>query len=172
MVLNDGTERRLSCRIQEGPDFASGDRPLWGAHQFYVVRFVARDPFLYNPDQQSASGNFNGATAVDIACDNSAGHMEAYPTIVINGAVTNPKLTLVSTGEVIEFTTTVAAGSHINVDTQEGVINLNDVAMDPLTLTKASTLFYIPRGCQTVQLTCSSGVSQVTVKWYTQFLGI
>ena len=53
MVLNDGTERRLSCRIQEGPDFASEDRPVWGAHQFYVVRFVAGDPFLYNPTQNN-----------------------------------------------------------------------------------------------------------------------
>ena len=55
IVLNDGTDRRLDCYVQEGPDFASEDRPQWGQQQLYVVRFVARDPFLYNPTQNSES---------------------------------------------------------------------------------------------------------------------
>ena len=170
VILSDGTERRLDCRFNDGLKFDSDarDGPFV---QGDIVQVQAMDPFLYNPTQQSESDNFNGATPVDIALTNN-GHMGAYPTIVISGAVTNPKLTLVSTSEVIEFTTTVGAGSHIDIDTQEGTIHLNDVDMDPLTLTKPSVLFSIPRGAQILRLTCTSGTSQATVTWYDRFLGI
>jgi hypothetical protein len=171
-VLSDGsTTRYLDCYVQEGPDFSSGDRPLWAGHQFYVVRFVAPDPFLYDPSQQSANGNFNGATPVNIAVTNS-GHIGTYPTLIITGAVNTPKVMLVSTGEYIEFAYNLTAGHHIDIDCQEGTIKLDDSVMAPLTLTKPSTLFAISRGSQILRLTATSGTGAFSCAFYNRYLGI
>ena len=172
-VLSDGTTTRyLDCYVQEGPDFASEDRPLWGAHQFYIVRFVALNPFLYNPTPVTATGNFNGATPVDIAVNN-AGHIGAFPTIEIAGQVQNPKVELVSTGEYIQFASyTVGSGDHLTVDHEVGTAVIDDGTDKIGELAKASTMFYLPRGVDAVRLTCTAGTSAVTVTWYDQYLGL
>lgn len=170
VILSDATERRLDCRFVDGLKFDSDDRtgPFL---QGDIVQVLAVDPFWYDPSQNSESDNFNGATPVNIACNN-VGHIRAYPVITVAGAVEDAKLELVSTGEVIEFDYNLTAGHHLDIDCAEGTINYDDSAMDPLKLTKASVLFYIPRGAQTIRLTCSSGVSQVTVSWYSRFQGL
>ena len=174
MVLSDGsTTRYLGCRVQDGPDFLSTNRPRAAGDQIYIVRFVARDPFLYDPEQQSASDNFNGAVAVDIACDNSSGHMGTSPVIEIAGEVQNPKIELVSTGEYIWFDAyTVPAAETLTVDCEAGTAKLSDGTSKIAELKKQSTMFYLPRGDQVLRLTCTSGVSQVTVSWYSRFLGL
>jgi len=172
VVLSDGsTTRYLDCYIQEGPNFDSGDRPLWGAHQFYVVRFVALKPFLRGISPQSGSSNFNGATPVDVAVNN-AGHMGTYPVLTITGAANTPRVTLVSTGEYVELSYNLLAGHHFDVNCEEGTINYDDVAADPIPLTKASTLFYVPRGSQTLRLTATSGTGAFSYSFENLYLGI
>jgi len=172
IVMSDGsTTYYLDCYIQEGPDFASEDRPQWGQQQLYVVRFVARNPFLYNITPVTDNDNFDGANPVDLALTN-AGQMGAYPTIIIAGAAEDAKLELISTGEVIEFDYNLTGGNHIDINCQTGVINYNDAAMDPLTLTKASVLFKIPTGAQTVRLTATAGTGLCTVSFLNRYLGI
>ncbi len=171
IVLNDGTERRIKCFISQGPDFDSEGRRDW--FQAYLLRFLARDPFLYDPSQKSESNNFNGATPVDIAVTNS-GHIGAYPVITIATAAENPKIELVSTGEDIEFESyTVPGGENLTVDCWAGTVQL-DAGTDKIgELAKASTLFYIPRGAQTLRLTAAAGTTSLcTITWYDRFLGI
>jgi len=173
VVLHDGTERRLKCRVLEGPDFRSEDRPVWGKHQFYIVRFLALDPFWFNPTQQSESDNFDGVTPVDIAVTNN-GQMGAYPTIIFATASENPKVELVSTGEYIEFDSyTVPGGENLTVDLWAGTVKL-DAGTDKISeLKKASTLFDIPRGAQTLRLTAAAGTTSLcTITWYDRFLGV
>jgi len=169
VILDGGTERRIGCYVSQGPDFDSEGRRDW--FQSYIVRFLARDPFFYNPSQQSASDNFNGATPVDVSVDN-AGHVDTFPVITITGAVNKPKALLVTTGEYIEFNYNLTAGHHIDIDCAEGTINYDDVEMSPLTLTKQSTLFSIPTGLQTIRLTATAGAGAFSVSWYSRFLGI
>ena len=171
IVLNDGTIRYLDCYVQEGPDFASSDRPRWGGSQFYTVRFVALDPFLYDPDQKSVSGNFNGSVEVELTATNS-GDMGTYPTITIAGEVQSPRIEL-DTGEYLYFPSyTVPAGGQVTIDCQEGTVTLADGTNGISELASGSTFFYIPRGSHTLTLTCTSGTSQVTVAWYDRYLGI
>lgn len=171
-VLSDGsTTRYLACYVQEGPDFASEDRPVWGAHQFYIVRFVARDPFLYNPTQQSMSTNFNGATAVTRYLTNS-GHVVTYPVLTITGAVEDAKITLDTTGEYVELDYSLGSGDHIDIDCQAGTIKLNDVTDMIGYLTKPSTLFDLPVGAQTLTLTATAGTGAFAVTWYDRYLGL
>jgi len=174
IVLSDGsTTRYLDCYVQEGPDFRSEDRPQWGQQQLYTVRFVARDPFLYDPSQNSESDSLNGATPVDIAVSNS-GHIGAYPTISIAVGAENPKIELVSTGEYIEFESyTVPAGGPLNIDCWAGTVKLADGTSKMSELKKESTFFYLPRGADSLRLTAAAGANQlVTVTWYNRYLGI
>ena len=171
-VLSDGTTTRyLDCYVQEGPDFASEDRPLWGAHQFYVVRFVALKPFLRGISPQSGSSNFNGATPVDVVVNN-AGHVGTYPVLTITGAVNTPRVTLVSTGEYVELSYDLTAGHHFDVDHEAGTILYDDTTNEIDELTKASTLFYIPRGSQTLRLTATSGTGAFSYSFENLYLGI
>lgn len=174
IVLSDGsTTRYLDCYVQEGPDFAGADRPVWGASQLYTVRLVARDPFLYNPTQNSESKAFNGVTPADLAVTNS-GHTGAYPTVSIAVGAENPKVQLLSTGEYIQFESyTVPAGGPLNIDCWAGTVKLADGTDKMSELSKQSTFFYLPRGADTLRLTAAAGSSQlVTVTWYSRFLGI
>jgi len=174
MVLSDGsTTRYLDCRVQEGPNFDSADRPLWGASQLYTVRFVARDPMLYNPVQNSEYKAFNGATPADLAITNS-GHIEAYPTISIAVGAENPKVQLLSTGEYVEFESyTVPAGGPLNIDCWAGTVKLADGTDKMSELSKPSTLFYLPSGSDTLRLTAAAGTNALcTVTWYSRFLGL
>jgi len=171
IVLDDGTIRYLDCYVQEGPDFASSDRPRWGGSQFYTVRFVALDPFLYDPDQKSASASFNGSTAVTFTCANG-GHIDTYPIITLSGPVTNPKVTLVATGEYIELSYDLASGDTITIDCEAGTIYLNGSTDLIDKLTKPSTFFSLPRGSQILKLTASAGTGSATVAWYDKFLGL
>ena len=173
IVLSDGsTTRYLDCYVQEGPDFRSEDRPQWGQQQLYTVRFVAAtNPFLYDPTPVTDSDNFNGATPVDVSITNS-GHMGSYPSLTITGAVEDPKVELVSTSEYIELDYNLTATHHLDIDCEEGSINYDDTAMDPLKLTKASTLFYIPRAAQTLRLTATSGTGAFSVSFKKLYLGI
>ncbi len=171
VVLEDGTERRIKCFISQGPDFDSQGRRDW--FQAYLLRFLARDPFFYDPTQKSESDNYNGTANVDIAVTNN-GHIGAYPVITIATAAENPKVQLVSTGEYIEFDSyTVPGAENLTIDCWEGTVELDAGTNKIGELTKASTLFYIPRGAQILRLTAAPGTtSLVTVTWYSRFLGI
>jgi len=174
IVLSDGsTTRYLDCYVQEGPSFDGADRPVWGANQFYTVRFVARDPMLYNPTQQSESKAFNGETPADLAITNN-GHIGAYPTISIAVGAENPKVQLLSTGEYVEFESyTVPAGGPLNIDCWAGTVELADGTSKMDELKKESTMFFLPRGADTLRLTAAAGSSQlVTVTFYDRYLGI
>ena len=171
VVLDDGTERRIGCYISQGPDFDSEGRRDW--FQAYLLRFLARDPFLYDPTQRSEFKAFNGVTPADLPVTNN-GHIGAYPTISIAVGAVNPKVQLLSTGEYIQFESyTVPAGGPLNIDCWAGTIELVDGTNKISELKKQSTFFYLPRGNDTLRLTAAAGSSQlVTVTWYDRFLGI
>lgn len=171
VILSDGTtERRLDCRYNDGLKFSSDDR-IGPFLQGDIVQMVAENPFWYNPTQQSASGNFNGATPVDIAVNN-AGHIGTYPVLTITGAVNTPRVTLVSTGEYVELSYNLTATHHFDVDCEEGTVLYDDATNEIDELTKESTLFYIPRGNQTLGLSATSGAGAFSCSFFNRFLGL
>ena len=171
IVLANGDERRIKCYVSQGPDFDSQGRRDW--FQAYILRFLARDPFFYNPTQESEFKAFNGVTPADMAVTNN-GHIGTYPTISIAVGAENPKIELVSTGEYIEFESyTVPGGGPLTIDCWAGTIKLVDGTNKISEMSKQSTFFYLPRGNDTLRLTAAAGSSQlVTVTWYSRFLGI
>lgn len=170
IILDDGTDRRIKCYVFQGPDFDSEGRRDW--YQSYILRFLCRDPFFYDPTPESEGDDFNDATPVEFAVDN-IGHVGAYPTIVFAAGVENPKIELVSTGEYIHFDSyTVPGGENLTVDCWAGTAKL-DVGTNIIgELKKESTMFYLPRGDSTLRLICTTGDTAATVTWYSRFLGI
>ena len=171
-ILSDATERRLDCRFVDGLNFDSDDRtgPFL---QGDIVQVQAMDPFWYDPSQNSESDNFNGATPVDIAVTNS-GHIGAYPTIVFATGTENPKVELTSTGEYIEFPSyTVPGGENLNIDLWAGTVKLDDGTSKISELKKESTMFFLPRGSDTLRLTAAAGTTSLcTITFYSRFLGL
>lgn len=171
IILDDGTDRRIKCYVFQGPDFDSEGRRDW--FQSYILRFLCRDPFFFDPTQNSEPKSFTGAVAADIAIENT-GHIGAWPYITLNGPLTDPKVQLVTTNEHVELDYAIGGGDHVDIDCEAGTVLENDttdlIALGKLT--KTSVLFDLPRGSHTIRLTCASGTTAMTFKWSSRFLGI
>lgn len=74
--------------------------------------YQAADPWWRSESEQSASGNFNAATPVNIACAN-AGDMPTWIRAVIVGPVNKPRLTIGS--YYVEVNLNVGAGEGLEI---------------------------------------------------------
>lgn len=53
-ILPDGTKRDIYVTIEQGPEFAARDPSRWDEWSFTeTIRFIAHDPFFYDPDEKS-----------------------------------------------------------------------------------------------------------------------
>jgi Phage tail protein len=87
---------------------------------------------------------------------NNSGDYWAYPSIQVNGPISNPTITLLTTGEQISLSATIAAGSSagFSYDQDTTTITANNVnAYNQLTAN--SVLFKIPPGNNTFTLSGS-----------------
>lgn len=171
MVLQDGTDRRIDCDVSAAIPLGSDDRPS-GRVQIVAIPLVADDPFLYDPTQQTASDNFDGANNVDITCTVS-GDVEVWPTIEIAGEVVNPTIELVGTGETLTFSSyTVSSGTTMTIDCDEGTITLDDGTNLVGEIAKTDEFFKLLTGSNTVRISADSGTSACTVKWYDKYVAL
>lgn len=96
-------------------------------------------------------------TVADTVTNN--GDIATYPTsIIVNGPVTDPKITNTTTGEFIEFSTTLATSSNQLVivydkDTLTAEVDGTSVLSS---LSDSSTLFKLPTGSSSIQLSGSA----------------
>lgn len=150
-----------------------------GFVQPFTIYSKVKDPTIYGTTLKTAStGQSNpstttgaaaypfqypvnyGSTIFTISADcNNIGTLPIYPvTVVINGPVTNPKITNQKTGEYIEVDVTLSSSLdqlNITYDKDTLDINLNGVGVINK-LTTASNLFKIHPGTNTIQLSGSS----------------
>lgn len=101
-----------------------------------------------------------GSTIYNVSADcNNIGTVPVYPiSVIVNGPITNPTVTNVTTGEYITVNVTLNSTSDqlniiYNATTQEITLNGVNVANS---LGSGSTLFKIPPGTSTIQLSGSS----------------
>jgi len=90
--------------------------PQWGDEQGSAMievtqEYVAPTP-LWRGAETSAHAHFNGVAAVALNCTN-AGNADTWPRFIINGPVTDPKIT--ATDWELEFDLTMAAGDELAV---------------------------------------------------------
>jgi hypothetical protein len=88
-----------------------------------------------------------GALLVD-----NIGNYPSFPTFTIAGPVTNPKVTLASTGEFFGVTTSLSGSDTLVIDMKAGTVILNGTATRYGNVAFGSTWFGIPPGAQSVQV--------------------
>ena len=83
---------------------------------------------------------------------NNAGNYPSYPVFTITGPVTNPTVTLQSTGEYFTVTTTLASTDTLVIDMKAGTVILNGTATRYGSVAIGSTWFAITPGSQSIQV--------------------
>jgi len=138
--LPDNSQRDLNVLISSGLQF--NDNPAkWDEFSVQpVVQFIAHDPVLFNPIQESASFvNFValGELVFPITFDadgivfnsddiqlstsvTTVGTYKTFPLIVITGPITNPSITNATINTKIELNTTINAGVIATISLEFG----------------------------------------------------
>jgi len=197
MVLQDGTERRIDCEVNDSIPLGSQDRPS-GRVQIVSVSLMADDPMLYDPVMQKATSAFSGSTDVDVECDND-GDVATYPVIEISGAVTNPLIELIIGGidlwcsadsEIwgttdselwampeyedaeLDIDHTLAGTDVMIIDFEAASVTINGSTNGMRYVTKASDFFKLKRGSNTIQLAADSGTATVEIRWMHKYVAL
>lgn len=86
---------------------------------------------------------------------NNIGNYETNPVFTIKGPVTNPMLTLVSTGEFFGLNTTLTSSDTIVIDMNKGTVVLNGTTTRYGSVVTGSSWFGLPPGGSTVKISSS-----------------
>lgn len=103
----------------------------------------------------------------------NTGVVTTYPTITINGTVTNPKITNITTGELFELAITTSGSDTIIVNTKDNIVTLNGSSIYSL-ITPQSTFWKLNVGSNDLifETTDAADTGEVTVCWLPAYLGI
>ena len=140
-----------------------------------VVELIAPWPFWRPASVTTVTGNFNGATPVDIVVANT-GDVATYPTTITLGVVTNPVVQVVGTAPKISLTYAITSGHTATVYCWP--VNERRILLDAVTnitgyMSYDSTLaFQLPRSGCTVRLTAASGTGSFSMSYYPYYLAI
>jgi phage-related protein len=151
------------------------------------VEFFCPDPNYYNSNLQTANmlisaalgrtynRTFNytyggGSSSVTTTIQN-IGWATTYPTITIQGPITNPVIGNTTTGNTLNFTGTYSALDTLEIDLYNQLITLNGNPARNLLI--SGTWFDAPPGNSNFFFTGSStlaGTTQATVSWYSAYI--
>ncbi|WP_326737041.1 phage distal tail protein [Streptomyces sp. NBC_01022] len=157
----------------------------------FTVDFAATDPRWHADDAQSLvlsldiSNDSQGFTAPVVAPITTGvsnpderpgwvrndGDLAAWPTVRIDGPVTNPKLWVVETGRYLQLQIGLAAGEYIDIDTRPGtrwvLRNGTGNAAPALTAGSRMDLFQIPPGKSEIRWTATdyTNTCRLTLSW-------
>jgi phage-related protein len=151
------------------------------------VDFFCPDPNYYNSNLQTANmlisaalgrtynREFNytyggGSSSVTTTISN-IGWATTYPTITIQGPITNPIIGNTTTGNTLNFTGTYSALDILEIDLYNQLITLNGNPARNLLI--SGTWFDAPPGNSNFFFTGSStlaGTTQATVSWYSAYI--
>lgn len=140
----------LGRRGGSGPFEIQVDLELW-----------APWPFWRKATAETDTGDFNGASNVDVAVSND-GNMPTIPTTIVlaSGAgetITNPILTILSSGKKISLNHTIAAGETAIITcfppNEANIVKAGSSIMGNLSYDSVLVGFELPRGNSTVRIT-------------------
>lgn len=102
------------------------------------------------------------------------GNYSTPPVLRIDGPVTNPRIELVETGQLMEFLTSLQLGEYLLIDVKEKTVLLNGATSRRGTMTFGSDWFMLPPGVSTLKMSALSAptyAGQLTVTAYSAWLG-
>lgn len=97
-----------------------------------------------------------GPTSGGALLTNNVGNYPTWPTFTLTGPLTNPKVTLQSTGEFFALNTTLSASDTIVIDMKAGTVILNGSTTRYNTMVTGSSWFTLPVGAGSVQVSSTS----------------
>jgi hypothetical protein len=185
----DGEIRELICRYVGGMEGQEGKDNSGETFIIMVVTFRALDPFWVSAQEFTYSFELDqnppkwfpifplrlgGESVVsEITIDNT-GDVETFPTWTIRGPGSNPKMTNLSTGKVIEFTgVTLDDTQSITIDTKNRIVQLNDGTSLFPNLTWTSSFWMLQPGQNTVKIEMSgaTSASRIDIAYRLRYLG-
>jgi hypothetical protein len=151
------------------------------------VEFFCPDPNYYDSNLQTANMlisaalgrtynrefnyTYGGGSSSVTTTINNIGWATTYPTITIQGPITNPIIGNTTTGNTLNFTGTYTALDTLEIDLYNQLITLNGAPARNLLI--SGTWFDAPPGNSNFFFTGSStlaGTTQATVSWYSAYI--
>ena len=152
-----------------------------------MVEFFCPDPNYYNNNLQTSvmaispalgrtynktfDYNYGGGSSTITTTIDNIGWGTTYPTININGPITNPIVGNSTSGDTLYFTGTYSALDNLEIDLYNQLITLNGVAARNLLI--SGTWFDAPPGNSNFFFTGTgtlAGTTQATVSWYSAYI--
>jgi phage-related protein len=151
------------------------------------VDFFCPDPNYYNSNLQTANMlisaalgrtynktfnyTYGGGSATVTTTISNIGWATTYPTITINGPITNPVIGNSTSGDTLYFTGTYSALDVLEIDLYNQLITLNGNPARNLLI--SGTWFDAPPGNSNFFFTGTgtlAGTTQATVSWYSAYI--
>ena len=202
-ILPNGDKRDLCVFIDSGPNFRGSNRNTWDEFSVQeALRFIAHDPTFFDPDKNvqdltlPTSGEDEWALpfefSIQFSSDGSAqtdtvmydGTYKSYPTIIMQGPLTNPVVQNISTGEKIKLETTITDNTTVTISLEPGNKTIFDDLGNNLIgfLTTDSDLatFHLAPDPEVTDGANLFGVaasaidagSRIAIEWFTRYIGI
>lgn len=200
-VLADGRTRDISVFVDSGPTYAWSNENWdeWGS--INTLRFIAFDPTFFDPTSASASFTFTpitnlvfpitfpiafGTTVINNTVSITyTGTWMVYPTIVLVGPLAGITITNETIDEMIRFNYSIPAGRTVTMDLAYGAKTVEDDLGNNLigSISSDSDLatFHIapdpeaPGGVNVIRALGAgtlAGATQITLEYYTRYIGI
>ena len=183
----DGTQQYINARVRGlrttlDPNYTYG-------YIVSQVEFFCPDPSYYNANDQTATLlyspptgriynrtynlTYGGGSSVITTTISNTGWATAYPTITINGPITNPQIGSVTSGDSLLFDGTYSDTDFLEVDLYNKLITLNGVSAR--NLLTSGTWFSAPPGNSNFFLTGLAGstlvnVTKAVVEWNSAYI--
>lgn len=151
------------------------------------VDFFCPDPNYYNSNLQTANMlisaalgrtynktfnyTYGGGSATVTTTISNIGWATTYPTITINGPITNPVIGNSTSGDTLYFTGTYSSSDILEIDLYNQLITLNGNPARNLLI--SGTWFDAPPGNSNFFFTGTgtlAGTTQATVSWYSAYI--
>ena len=146
-----------------------------------VLELWAPWPFWRKATAETDTGDFNGASNVDIAVSND-GNMPTIPSTIVlaSGAgetITNPVLTILGTGKTINLEHTIAATETVTITCfppdEAGIVKAGSSIIGDLTYDSVLVGFELPRGNSTVRIVGDApSTGNCLITFYEWFLAV
>lgn len=190
--LANGGIRELEVYASEGPGFPAHDPNSWDQWSVQdTIRFTAYDPVARDPRVQSiafVSSGVVGAFPITFPWQiasfgsgaqsiNYDGTWLTYPTVVMNGPLTGPVLSNLTTQEKLQLNYTIPSGRTATIDLAYGrkTATLDDGTnlIGYVSTDSDVASFHLEPGVNTFQViaTGTSAASSIVVQYFKRFIG-
>lgn len=169
-ITSGGKTRYLDCRPR-ATVFTPLSRLADGYCQVLTQTYFAATPW-WRSAAQTASGNFNGVTPVNISCANG-GDRPSWPVITITGVVETPKIQNAAGDYVQIAATTANADDTLVINHRPGSVGVTYYEHGAGAgvnwygyRSSASEFWKLPVGTANVTISSASGTCACALSWY------